>query len=128
MRQYIKTELIDVTDKLEIDNTREIIKINYKYPIELEFEKIKIKFSNKLIKYLDEVKNDPNYYNHVYEKFFILWKEIAMQNSNISLFSLLKYLTKNEQYNIKRSIFSMVSNENLKDPVYLQFIYDFIGS
>ena len=128
MAQCIKTELLDVTDKLEFDNTREIIKINCKYPIELEFEKIKIKFSNKLIKYLDEVKNDPNYYNHVYEKFFILWKEIAMQNSNISLFSLLKYLTKNEQYNIKRTIFSMVSNENLKDPVYLQFIYDFIGS
>jgi len=128
MLRRIKTELIDVTDKLEIDNTREIIKINCKYPIELEFEKIKIKFSNKLIKYLDEVKNDPNYYNHVYEKFFILWKEIATQNGNISLFSLLKYLTKNEQYNIKYTILSMVSNENLKDPVYLQFIYDFIGS
>jgi len=128
MAQCIKTELLDVTDKLEIDNTREIIKINCKYPIELEFEKIKIKFSNKLMKYLDEVKNDPNYYNHVYENFFILWKEIAIQNGNISLFSLLKYLTKNEQYNIKRTIFSMVSNENLKDPVYLQFIYDFIGS
>jgi hypothetical protein len=127
MTQRIKTELLDVTDKLEIDNTREIIKINCKYPIELEFEKIKIKFSNKLIKYLDEVKNNPTYYNHVYEKFFILWKEIAMQNSNISLFSLLKYLTKDEQFNIKRTIFSMVSNENLKDPVYLQFICDFIG-
>lgn len=96
------------------------------YSIDLEYEKIKIKFNKALLKYLKNIKNDHDYYLHIYNTFFMLWKNVAIQQQNISLFNLLKYLTKNDAYNIKKSIFDTVTYENLKDKLYLKFINDFI--
>ena len=96
------------------------------YPIELEYEKIKIKFNKALLKYLKNMKNDYDYYLHIYNTFFDLWKKIAIERKNISLFNLLKYLTKKDSYNIKKTIFDTVTYDNLKDTIYIKFINDFI--
>jgi hypothetical protein len=124
---YNDDVLIDVTDKLEIDETIHKINIINECPPDIYFEKIKIKFNEALIKYLNNIKNDPMFYEHVYKQFFILWKKIARENQNISLFSLLTFLSQKEAYNIKRTIFDNLTNENLKNSVYLRFINDFIG-
>jgi len=94
---------------------------------ELEYERIKIKFNKSLLTHLNNLKNDKDdYYIHVYETFFYLWKKIAVEHNNISLFTLLKYLSKKDAYNSKKTIFDMVTYENLKDKLYSKFIDDFI--
>lgn len=117
----------DITDKINIDDEMDIFKINYKYPIELDFERMKTKFGIRLIKYLNDIKNNEEYYNIIFDNFFILWKKIAIENNSMSLFILINYLTKREAYNIKKTIFSIVTNENLKDPFYYKFINEFIN-
>jgi hypothetical protein len=122
--------MYDVTDKIiwEINNEEdEIFVIHYRNPIELEYEKLKVKFGNRLIKYLTDIKNDGDYFNRIYENFFTLWRKVAIEKNSMSLFILINYLTKRESYNIKKSIFSSVTNENLKEPIYYKFINDFIG-
>ena len=117
----------DITDKITIDDENDIFKINYKYPVELDFERMKTKFGIRLIKYLNDIKNNEEYFNIVFDNFFILWKKIAIENNSMSLFILINYLTKREAYNIKKTIFSLVSNDNLKDPFYYKFISEFIN-
>ena len=117
----------DITDKIKIDDEKDIFKINYKYPLELDFERMKTKFGIRLIKYLNDIKNNEEYYNIVFDNYFILWKKIAIENNSMSLFILINYLTKREAYNIKKTIFSLVSNDNLKDAFYYKFISEFIN-
>ena len=117
----------DITDKIKIDDDNDIFKINYKYPVEIDFERMKTKFGIRLIKYLNDIKNNEEYFNIVFDNFFILWKKIAIENNSMSLFILINYLTKREAYNIKKTIFSLVSNDNLKDPFYYKFISEFIN-
>lgn len=120
--------ICDVTDELthNIDNESEIVVINYRNSLEIEYEKIKVKFGIKLIKYLSDIKNEGDYFAIIYENFFILWRKIAIAKNSMSLFSLLNYLTKRESFNIKKTIFSSVTNENLNEPIYYKFISDFI--
>lgn len=122
-------DICDVTDELthNIDNESEIFFINYRNPIELEYEKLKVKFGIKLIKYLSDIKNDGDYFIRIYENFFILWRKIAIEKNSMSLFILLNYLTKRDSYNIKKTIFSSVTNENLNEPIYYKFISEFVG-
>lgn len=117
----------EISDALTVDpcDTNDMIVINYKYPIELEYEKVKIKFGNKLIEYLTHIKNEPEYFNHIYERFFLIWKKIAIEKNSTSLFILINYLTKKEAYNIKNTIFSNLTNENLSETVYYKFICEF---
>lgn len=117
----------DITDKIVIADEKDIFKINYKYPIELDFERMKTKFGIRLIKYLNDIKNNEEYYNIIFDNYFILWKKIAIENNSMSLFILINYLTKREAYNIKKTIFSLVTNDNLKDPFYYKFISEFIN-
>jgi len=117
----------DITDKIVIVDENDIFKINYKYPVELDFERMKTKFGIRLIKYLNDIKNNEEYYNIIFDNFFILWKKIAIENNSKSLFILINYLTKREAYNIKKTIFSLVTNDNLKDPFYYKFISEFIN-
>lgn len=117
----------DITDKIKIDDDNDIFKINYKYPVEIDFERMKTKFGIRLIKYLNDIKNNEEYYNIVFENYFMLWKKIAIDNNIMSLFILINYLTKREAYNIKKTIFSLVENDNLKDPFYYKFISEFIN-
>lgn len=99
--------------------------INYKDPIELKYENLKVKFGKKLIKYLNNIKNDDNYFNRIYDKYFELWKKTAIDKKSSNLFNLIDYLTKREAYNIKNFIFSSVTNEKLKEPIYYKFISEF---
>lgn len=117
----------DITNLLTIDDETDIFIINYRYPIELEYEKIKIKFGNKLNKYFTDIKNDGDYFNCIYEIFLAIWKKIAIEKKNRKLFILLNHLTKRECYNIKKTIFSIVTNDNLNDPLYYKFIIEFIN-
>jgi hypothetical protein len=111
----------------EFDLEHAVFPAHHKYFNELEFEKLKLKFSKAFIKYINNIKSEPDYYEHVYKEFFILWKKISVERQNISLFELLKYLTKSNPYMIKKSIFDTVSNDKLKDKLYLKFINDFIN-
>lgn len=125
--QHYDLDDYDITDKIKIDDDNDIFKINYKYPVELNFERMKTKFGIRLIKYLNDIKNNEEYFNIVFDNYFILWKKIAIENNSMSLFILINYLTKREAYNIKKTIFSLVSNDNLKDPFYYKFINEFIN-
>lgn len=123
---HILTDIDDDT-RLNVDDTIQIDKRISVYSTELEYEKIKIKFNKSLLKYLKNLKDDQDdYHIHVCETFFNLWKKIAIEGNNITLFNLLKYLTKQDAYNIKKTIFDMVTHEYLKDKLYLKFINDFI--
>jgi hypothetical protein len=122
----IYNDVDDITDKLNVDETTNIFIIKYKCPTELEYEKIRVKFNNALIKYLINMKTDPEYYESIYKTFFNLWKNTAINTNNPSLFDLLKYLTMKNAYNIKKTIFSTISHENLKNKIYHKFITDFI--
>jgi hypothetical protein len=117
---------IDVTDKLNIDISNTFIILNYKCPTELDYEKIRIKFNNALLKYLINMKTDPDYYEYIYKDFFNLWKKTAINTSNMPLLSLLKYLTMKDAHYVKKTIFSTISYENLKNKIYYKFISDFI--
>ena len=75
---------------------------------------------------MTDVKNDEDYFNLVYAKFFILWRNIAIEHNSANLLFLLKYLTKRECYNIKKTIFGIVTNEHLNEPIYYEFITAFI--
>lgn len=125
--KYYDLDDYDITDKIKIDDDNDIFKINYKYPVEIDFERMKTKFGIRLIKYLNDIKNNEEYFNIVFDNFFILWKKIAIENNSMSLFILINYLTKREAYNIKKTIFSLVSNDNLKDAFYYKFISEFIN-
>lgn len=121
-------KLYDITDEIVHNvNDEEIFIINYKNPIELEYEKIKIKFGNKLIKYLTDIKMNEEYFNNIYNNYFILWRKKAIENNSMSLFILLNNLTKRESYNIKNTIFSSVTNENLNEPIYYKFVTEFMS-
>lgn len=117
----------EISDTLTISDETEAIVIKYKYPIELEYEKIRIKFGNKLINYLNNIKNNEEYFNNVYENFFIIWRKLAIEKNSMSLFILLNSLTKRESYNIKNSIFRSVTHENLNEPIYYKFITEFVN-
>lgn len=124
---YSPLEDYDITNLLTIDDETDIFIINYRHPIELEYEKLKVKFGNKLIKYLTDIKQDGDYFNRIYENFFVMWRKIAIEKNSMSLFILLNYLTKRESYNIKKTIFSSVTNENLNEPIYYKFIIEFVN-
>lgn len=124
---YSPLEDYDITNLLIIDDETDIFIINYRHPIELEYERLKVKFGNKLIKYLTDIKNDGDYFNRIYENFFVMWRKIAIEKNSMSLFILLNYLTKRESYNIKKTIFSSVTNENLNEPIYYKFIIEFVN-
>lgn len=116
----------DITHSLVIDNN-DIFIINYRNPIELEYEILKVKFGNKLIKYLNDIKTDEEYFNLIYENFFAIWRKIAIEKENGCLFSLINYLTKRESYNIKKFIFNTITFEKLKEPIYYKFINEFVN-
>ncbi len=120
-------DIYDITDEIvyKIKDDGELFVINHKNPIELEYEKIKIKFGNKLIKYLTDIKNNEEYFNNIYKNFFVIWRKIAIENNSMGLFVLLNNLTQKECYNIKNSIFSSVTNENLNESIYYKFITEF---
>ena len=122
-------DIYDITNEIvyQIKDDDELFVINHKNPIELEYEKIKIKFGNKLIKYLTDIKNNEEYFNNVYKNFFVIWRKIAIENNSMGLFILLNNLTQKECYNIKNSIFSSVTNENLNESIYYKFITEFVN-
>ena len=116
----------EITHSLTVDDN-DIFIINYRDPVELEYERLKVRFGNKLIKYLNDIKNDTEYFNRIYEKFFVLWRKLAIEKNSMSLFILLNYLTRRESYNIKNTIFSNVTYENLNDPIYYKFVCEFVN-
>jgi hypothetical protein len=120
-------EKYEISDSLYPSDPNEVFVINYKYPIEIEYEKIKVKFGKKLFAYLNDIKHEPTYFNKIYEKFFNIWKKIAIEKNSMSLFILINYLTKKEAYNIKNTIFGNVNDENLSEKVYYKFICEFIS-
>ena len=119
---------IVTNSKCEIfDLEHNMFSTNDTYFNELKYEKLKLKFSKAFMQYVNHIKSDPNYYEHVYKEFFILWKKISVERENIPLFELLKHLTKQNSYMVKKSIFDSISNEKLKDKLFLKFIKDFIN-
>jgi len=113
-------------DKL-FDLEHNLFSVHHKYFNELEYEKLKLKFSKAFMQYINNIKSDPNYYEHVYKEFFMLWKKISVERENIPLFELLKHLSKQNSYMIKKSIFDSISTEKLKDKLFLKFINYFIN-
>ena len=110
---------------MEIDRERENKKINLLFS-DINKDKVKIKFADKLIKYSNKMKENSSIYKDLYKKYLTNWNIISIIKSNHKLITLIDLLSRNDVYNIKKTIIDLITYENLDDELYSQFIYDFI--
>lgn len=93
---------------------------------QIKFEKLIIKFGNKLVLICNNIKNENYIYHDLYYNYLSKWNQLSLIKENSNLYNLTHTLLKNDISNIRKTIISSITYEKLKDDLFLNFIEDFI--
>lgn len=88
---------------------------------------IRIKFADKLLKISNNVKHENYIYEDIYKNYIDNWKSICILNAKHSLYTLLDYIARDDVYNIRKTIIGLITDDNLEDTLYVQFVEEFIN-
>jgi hypothetical protein len=88
---------------------------------------IKIKFADKLMIISNNIKNENSIYKDLYKEYLNNWKMLCVLKRNQSLYTLIEYLMKDNIYNIRKTIIGLITDDNLENELYFQFVEAFVN-